>query len=119
MSLQGDPGCVFCRVVAGEIPSREAYSSSLTYAFYDLHPVAPVHVLVVSREHIAGPAQLSVRHSPVLFEMYEAANAVAQREGVAQGGYRLAVNVGRDAGADVAHLHIHVLGGRKLGWPPG
>jgi histidine triad (HIT) family protein len=119
MSQVGRPGCVFCRIVSGEVPSREAYSGDLTYAFHDLHPVAPVHVLVVPRQHIADASQLGPEHGRTWMEMVEAARTVAERLGISDGGYRLAVNIGRDSGADVPHLHMHVLGGRKLGWPPG
>jgi histidine triad (HIT) family protein len=111
--------CVFCRVIARELPSREAYSGELTYAFHDLHPVAPVHVLVVPREHITDASQVTPEHGPLLVEMLNVAHTVAEREGIADGGYRLAFNIGRDSGAEVPHLHMHVLGGRKLGWPPG
>jgi histidine triad (HIT) family protein len=81
--------------------------------------VAPVHVLVVPREHIVDASKLGPEHGQLLVEMLLAARVVAQREGIADKGYRLAVNVGRDSGAEVAHLHLHLLGGRKLGWPPG
>jgi histidine triad (HIT) family protein len=99
-----------------EVPSREAYSGELTYAFHDKNPVAPVHVLIVPRQHIV---QLGPEHGMVLIEMVEAAYAVAERLGIAEGGYRLVVNVGPNAGAEVAHMHMHVLGGRRLAWPPG
>ncbi len=115
----GDGNCIFCRLVAGEIPSREAYSGQLVYAFYDLHPQAPVHVLVVPREHITDASTVGAAHGPLLVEMLGAAHAVAEREGVSRSGYRLVFNVWTDSGAEVAHLHMHFLGGRKLGWPPG
>jgi len=119
LSSGTEPGCIFCRVIARELPSREAYSGELTYAFHDLHPVAPVHVLVVPREHIVDASHVTLEHGPVLSEMLTVAHAVAEREGVANGGYRLAFNIGRDSGAEVPHLHMHLLGGRKLAWPPG
>jgi histidine triad (HIT) family protein len=109
-------GCVFCNVVAGDVPSREAYSGELTYGFHDFHPVAPVHVLVVARRHITEPGP---EHGLVLAEMLKAASSVAQREGIAEGGYRLVLNFGADSGAEVTHFHMHVLGGRRLAWPPG
>ena len=111
--------CTFCRIVRGEVSAREAYSGPLAVAFYDLHPVAPVHVLVVPREHIPDASALSPEHGPVLAEMAAAAQDIAEREGVARSGYRLVYNVGRDSGSEVAHLHMHVIGGRKLAWPPG
>jgi histidine triad (HIT) family protein len=119
MDNQFEESCVFCRIVAGEVPSREAYSGPLAYAFHDLHPVAPLHALVVPRQHIVDAAQLEPENGPLLAEMMVAARSIAEREGIVKGGYRIAINVGRDAGAEVAHLHMHVLGGRKLGWPPG
>ncbi|HTV12885.1 MAG TPA: HIT domain-containing protein [Acidimicrobiales bacterium] len=111
--------CIFCRIVRGEVPRREAYSGPLTYAFHDLHPVAPLHVLVVPREHLEDASEVGPQHGPVLAEMAGAAHAIAEREGVAKTGYRLVFNVGRDSGSEVAHLHMHVIGGRKLTWPPG
>ncbi len=119
MSAGFDAACTFCRVVAGETASREAYSSELAYAFFDHHPAAPVHVLVVPRQHITDASQVGVEHAMVLAEMFVAARAVAQREGIAEGGYRLVFNVGPGSGAEVPHLHMHILGGRRLGWPPG
>ena len=112
-------GCVFCRVIAGDLPSREAYSGENTYAFHDLRPVAPVHVLVVPRVHVTDATEVGPEHGDLLAEMLVAARTVAEREGILGSGYRLAFNVGRDSGAEVPHLHLHLLGGRKLGWPPG
>lgn len=111
--------CIFCRVISGELPSREAYAGELTYAFHDLRPVAPVHVLVVPREHIADATQVGEEHGSLMVEMLAAARTVAEREGVLDRGYRLTFNIGRDSGAEVPHLHLHLLGGRRLGWPPG
>jgi histidine triad (HIT) family protein len=111
--------CVFCRVLAGELPSREVYSGERTYAFRDLRPVAPVHVLVVPREHVADATQVGAEHGELLAEMLVTARTVAEREGILHSGYRLLFNIGRDSGAEVPHLHLHVVGGRKLGWPPG
>ena len=118
MSNEAD-NCIFCRIVACQVPAREAYSGPLAYAFHDQHPTAPVHVLVVPRQHIADAAQLGPEHGEILAEMALAARTVAEREGVAKSGYRLVFNIGRDSGSEVAHLHMHVLGGRRLGWPPG
>ncbi|MGC8627095.1 MAG: histidine triad nucleotide-binding protein [Acidimicrobiales bacterium] len=119
MSTSYDPSCIFCRVVAGEVPSTGEYSSGLVYAFADLHPVAPVHVLVVPRQHIADASKVTLEHGAMLVEMLEAARAVAEHHGISESGYRLVFNVGADSGAEVPHLHMHVLGGRRLGWPPG
>jgi histidine triad (HIT) family protein len=112
-------GCIFCRIIAGQVAAREAYSGELTYAFHDLHPAAPLHVLVVPRKHITDASHMGPEHGALLAEMLKAAREVAESAGIADGGYRLVVNVGRDSGAEVPHVHMHVLGGRKLGWPPG
>ena len=119
MSDQEAADCIFCKIVAGQVPSREAHSSPLTYAFYDLRPVAPVHALVVPRVHIADITRVGPEHGPLMAEMVTTARAVAENEGLLHNGYRLVFNVGTDAGAEVAHMHMHVLGGRRLSWPPG
>jgi histidine triad (HIT) family protein len=114
-----DADCLFCRIVAGEIPSTEVASSERTYAFRDVNPTAPTHVLVVPRRHITNAALLTEDDGDLLGELFTAARTVAQLEGVDQSGYRLVFNVGEDALNSVPHLHLHVIGGRKLGWPPG
>jgi len=111
--------CLFCKIVAGEIPSDAVFVSERSYAFRDLHPQAPTHVLVVPKEHVAHAGDLTGAHSDVLGDLFETAATVATMEGIDEGGYRLVFNVGDDAGNTVPHLHLHVLGGRKLGWPPG
>ena len=110
--------CVFCKIVAGEIPADEVASSDLGFAFRDLSPAAPTHVLVVPRRHIENAEALQAADAEVLSDLFALANRVAQSEGLV-GGYRLVFNVGDDAGNSVAHLHLHLLGGRQLGWPPG
>jgi histidine triad (HIT) family protein len=112
-------GCVFCGIVAGEIPSQEVAASEHTYAFRDIQPAMPSHVLVVPRRHITNAAALSSGDADVLADMFLTANAVAEKEGLAERGYRLVFNVGDDALNSVPHLHLHVLGGRRMGWPPG
>lgn len=111
--------CLFCKVVAGEVDSDEVASTERTYAFRDIEPAAPVHVLIVSREHIADASEVGPEHGEVLAEMLTTAQEVARREGVHEGGYRLVLNVGEDALNSVGHLHLHVIGGRRLSWPPG
>jgi histidine triad (HIT) family protein len=112
-------GCIFCRIVEGTIPSEQVASTERTYAFRDLNPAAPTHVLIVPRTHIANAAEVAAEHGDILAEMLTTAQAVAAADGVADSGYRLVFNVGEDAGNTVAHLHLHVLGGRHLDWPPG
>ena len=111
--------CLFCRIIRGEIPSDEVLSTDAVYAFRDISPAAPVHVLVVPRRHIADAAEVSEGDGALLAEMIGAAREVAVKEGVAERGYRLVFNVGEDALNTVPHLHLHVLGGRRMGWPPG
>jgi histidine triad (HIT) family protein len=113
------PDCLFCAIVAGERPSTEVLSTELVYAFRDLHPVAPTHVLVVPKEHIVDAAHLTGAHGNLLAEMFDVARRVALVDGLSERGSRLVLNVGPDSGNSVAHLHLHVLGGRRLGWPPG
>ncbi len=112
-------GCVFCQIVGGELPSQEVVSTAGTYAFRDNSPQAPTHVLVVPREHISDASQLSQENAPLVAEMLTTAQEVARREGIDRSGYRLVFNVGADALNSVPHLHLHVLGGRRLSWPPG
>ncbi len=111
--------CLFCKILAGDIPSDEVASSERTYAFRDIQAVASTHVLVIPREHIEHAGVLRPEHAEVLSEMFATAQAVAASEGVADRGYRLVFNVGDDANNSVPHLHLHVIGGRRLGWPPG
>ena len=111
--------CLFCRILAGEVPSTEVLSTERTYAFRDINPGAPTHVLVIPREHISDASALEPGHADVLAEVFSTASEVARAEGLAERGYRLVFNVGEDSGNSVPHLHLHVLGGRRLGWPPG
>ena len=111
--------CLFCRVVAGEVPSTKVAESTRTYAFRDIQPVAPTHVLVVPRDHIGTAADLDEDHGDLLAELFSVARSVAASEGILERGYRLVFNVGEDAANSVGHLHLHVIGGRRMGWPPG
>ena len=114
-----DSDCLFCKILAGEVPSDEVMSSENTYAFRDINPGAPTHVLVVPRRHITSAATVTADDGPILAELITTAQQVASQEGIADSGYRLVVNVGDDALNSVPHLHVHVLGGKRLGWPPG
>lgn len=111
--------CLFCRIVAGEIDSDPVLSTHGTYAFRDIGPVAPVHVLVVPKRHIDDAASVGPDDGPLLAEMLATARQVAEIEGVSGRGWRLVFNVGEDAQNSVSHLHLHVIGGRRMGWPPG
>jgi histidine triad (HIT) family protein len=110
--------CLFCKIVEGEIPAEIVHAGDTTVAFRDLNPQAPTHVLVIPRSHYENASELA-RHEPVsAAEMLVVAGEVAEREGLAPG-YRLVFNTGLDGGQVVFHAHLHVLGGRPLGWPPG
>jgi histidine triad (HIT) family protein len=111
--------CLFCKILAGDVPSEEVASTANTYAFRDISPGAPTHVLVIPREHMENAAALTPVHGDLMAELMTTAQQVARQEGVADSGYRLVFNVGEDALNSVPHLHLHILGGRKLGWPPG
>ena len=111
--------CLFCQIVAGEIPSRMVAQSDTALAFYDIEPQAPVHVLVVPKAHLTSADHVTRAHGGVVDELVLLAQEVAETLGVRESGYRLVMNVGADAQMSVAHLHLHVLGGRLMGWPPG
>ena len=111
--------CIFCKIVAGELPSTEVASTERTYAFRDIKPALPWHVLVVPREHITSADTVTPEHGDLLAEMITTAQEVARKEGLTERGYRLVFNVGEDAQNSVAHLHMHVVGGRPMEWPPG
>ncbi|HLN17104.1 MAG TPA: histidine triad nucleotide-binding protein [Acidimicrobiales bacterium] len=113
--------CLFCQIVAGDIPSDVVLATDNVVAFRDINPTAPVHVLVVPRTHVENAAALGPEHKDELADMLVAARQVAEAEGIAppDRGYRLVFNVGPDALNSVPHLHLHVIGGRAMTWPPG
>jgi histidine triad (HIT) family protein len=111
--------CIFCRIVAGDIPSETLYKDEHVTAFRDIEPMAPVHVLIIPNEHIASTNEVDERHEPMLGRLLLAASRVAAQEGISESGYRLTINTGRNANQLVPHLHLHVMGGRQFGWPPG
>jgi histidine triad (HIT) family protein len=111
--------CIFCRIAAGEIPANKVLENEDVVAFHDLDPKAPVHVLVIPRRHIESIGTADDGDAEVLGKVLVACRAVAESCGVADSGFRVALNTGPNAGQSVAHLHAHVLGGRILAWPPG
>ena len=113
--------CLFCKIVRGEVPSTRVAESDHAYAFRDLVPQAPVHVLVVPKEHVVSAHDLAEDQAHLVGEVVLLAQEVARLEGIdgEDRGYRLVLNVGEDANMSVPHLHLHVLGGRRMGWPPG
>ena len=113
-----DPDCLFCRIVAGEIPSDRVHEDDEVVAFRDINPQAPTHVLAIPRRHIADAAALTEGDGPLLERLFGVLRDIAEDEGL-DTGYRIVSNVGPDAGQTVFHLHLHLLGGRSMGWPPG
>ena len=114
-----DEPCLFCKIVAGEIPSDVVHDDDLVLAFNDISPVAPVHQLIISKRHIASAADLSEADAALLGRMFAVAADLARTAGLDSPGYRIVTNVGPDGGQSVAHLHLHLLGGRTMTWPPG
>lgn len=114
-----DPDCIFCKIVAGAIPSTVVLDRGDVFAFRDVTPQAPTHILIVPKDHVRDVGALDSSHGGLLAEMVEAANELARADGIDESGYRLVLNVGPDAGQTVFHLHLHVLGGRPMAWPPG
>ena len=111
--------CLFCKIVAGEIPSNQVLADEFVVAFRDIAPRAPTHILLVSRDHIGSAAELTEGHAQLLGRMFADAAEIARNEGIAEDGYRLVINVGRWGGQTVDHLHLHLMGGRSFQWPPG
>jgi histidine triad (HIT) family protein len=110
--------CLFCGIVAGSVPSTAVLETERCFAFRDINPAAPVHVLVVPKAHRDSLAVVGPDDGQLLVDLVAAVNQVAEKEGIAQSGYRVVTNVGQDAGQLVRHLHFHVIGGRTLSWPP-
>ncbi len=111
--------CIFCKIVAGAIPAKLVYQDEQVTVFHDINPAAPVHVLIVPNRHIESLATVDGEAAETVGRLLTVADQVAQLTGVAETGYRVAINVGRDGGLAVYHLHAHLLGGRRLSWPPG
>jgi histidine triad (HIT) family protein len=111
--------CLFCRIIAGEIPSKKVYEDDLAFAFHDINPQAPTHVLIVPKKHIASLDEAGPDDRALLGHLTLVASKLAHQLGVVAGGYRTVINTGAGAGQSVWHIHVHLLGGRVLGWPPG
>jgi histidine triad (HIT) family protein len=114
-----DSSCIFCKIAAGTIPASVVHSSERLVAFRDIDPKAPVHILVIPREHLESLDEADERHRALLGEILLLARRLARDEGIAGSGYRTVINTGADGGQSVHHLHLHLMGGRGLGWPPG
>ncbi len=111
--------CLFCKIVAGEIPSTEVYSDDQVYAFRDINPAAPSHILVIPKKHLRDAKSAAPEDEALMGKLLLRANEIAQAEGLADDGYRYVINTGGNGGQTVFHLHLHILGGRRLSWPPG
>ena len=111
--------CLFCKIVAGDIPAEIIYETDSSIAFRDVNPKAPTHVLIIPREHIATINDLNAGNEATVGDLYMAAKSIAAEEGLADDGYRVVMNCNEAAGQTVFHIHLHLLGGRSLGWPPG
>jgi histidine triad (HIT) family protein len=111
--------CIFCKIANGEIPAELIYQDDDVVAFHDLNPQAPTHVLVIPREHVATLNDLSAEQMPLVGKMYAAAIVLAKQMGVAEDGYRTVFNCNASAGQSVFHVHLHLLAGRHMSWPPG
>jgi histidine triad (HIT) family protein len=113
------PDCLFCRIVAGEIPAARVHEDDLVIAIRDIAPRAPTHILLMPRRHIASALELTDADASTTGRLFAAAADIARAEGIADAGYRLVSNVGRWGGQSVDHLHLHLMGGRAFDWPPG
>ena len=117
MSLQDD--CIFCKIIRREIPAKIVAESEDWIAFDDINPQAPVHTLIIPKTHISSTNELAAGQAEIMGRLFVAAREVAEHKGVAQSGYRMVMNTGAQAGQTVFHVHLHVIAGRPLSWPPG
>ena len=111
--------CLFCKILDGDIPCDRVYENDQVIAFRDVNPQAPTHILVIPREHISTVNDLTAEDKSIVAEMMLAAQAIAKQEGIEESGYRLVMNCNEGAGQMVFHIHLHILGGRRMNWPPG
>jgi len=111
--------CLFCKILAGEIPAELVYESDTAVAFRDISPQAPTHVLVIPRKHISTINDITPEDETIVGSLYTAAREIAAAEGIGDDGYRAVMNCNEGAGQSVFHIHLHVLGGRPMNWPPG
>lgn len=111
--------CLFCRIAAGEIPSQQVYSDDFVYAFHDINPTAPSHILVIPRKHLSSISDADAGDESLMGKVLLAGQQIAKAQGLAEDGFRLVINTGQHGGQTVHHLHLHILGGRQMQWPPG
>jgi Diadenosine tetraphosphate (Ap4A) hydrolase and other HIT family hydrolases len=113
------PDCLFCKIINNTIPCSKVHEDAFTFAFNDINPQAPVHILVLPKEHYAGIHEIPPNKSDILKKLFEAVQKIVLEKGLIDKGYRLVVNFGAKAGQSVDHIHVHVLSGRDMHWPPG
>lgn len=111
--------CLFCKIIAGEIPSTKVYEDDYVLAFRDIEPQAPEHIIIIPKVHIASANEITAENSNVIGKIFEVASKIAKDLGFSENGYRIVNNCGEDGGQTVGHIHFHLLGGRNLQWPPG
>lgn len=117
--MASDGSCLFCSIAAGDIPSRTVHEDDTVVAFHDIAPRAPTHILLIPRQHIRSVSDLTDEHAPLVGHLFAVAADIARSQGIADAGYRIVVNTGRAGGQTVDHLHLHLIGGRPMTWPPG
>ena len=111
--------CLFCKIVNGDIPSKIVYEDDSVLAFEDINPQAPVHILIIPKIHIATANDIAAEHAAVVGNMFVAAKTIAEKLSISKDGYRLVMNCNQHGGQEVYHIHLHLLGGKQLTWPPG
>lgn len=111
--------CLFCKIIAGEIPSTKVYEDDMILAFRDIEPQAPEHIVIVPKEHIASANDITPENSKYVAHIFEKAAEITKQLGISENGYRIVNNCGKDGGQTVGHLHFHLMGGREFGWPAG
>lgn len=111
--------CLFCKIVKGEIPSTKVYEDDVVYAFNDITPVAPTHVLIIPKAHMSSALDVNDANSNIIGHIFSVANKIAKDIGIDKSGFRIVNNCGEDGGQTVNHIHFHLIGGRNLSWPPG
>ena len=111
--------CLFCKIIDGEIPGDIVYENDSVLAFNDINPIAPVHILIIPKEHIATLNDLEEKHTQTMGELFLAAKQIASEKGISESGYRTVFNCNKDAQQTVFHIHLHLIAGRQMSWPPG
>ena len=111
--------CIFCKIAKGEMPANKVFEDEHTFAFNDINPQAPIHILVIPREHYTGVHEIPEDRKDILSKVFTTVTKVVAQEELAESGYRLVINFGKSSGQEVPHIHVHILAGRMMQWPPG